>query len=307
MDRSRRQGAPRGTDTRPSTALPTSSKLTFRAKRNRRRVGSIWSRVPRPRGIADACGRAVRRSVPAIAAIGAIAFVSGTTWAGYHFVTSSSRFAITSFTVRGNQHLTADHVRQMLPVHLGDNLFSTNLDTVVRELRTNPWIAEAEAHRILPHTIEIVIHERTATAIAELGGLYLVDASGHPFKRAQIDGDEGAGLPVITGLDRSGYLTDPDGIAAQLRGAQGAFASWRSDDSRPAIGEVHLDPHGALTLVTYDQTTAIQLGAVDAELPMRMRTFDAAWAELTDAERARARAVHLDARPDHVTVAFARN
>ena len=36
-----------------------------------------------------------------------------------------------------------------------------------------------------------------------------------------------------------------------------------------------------------------------------MAAFDAAWAGLSDAERARTRAIHLGARPDHVTVAFA--
>ncbi|MBA3539123.1 MAG: hypothetical protein H0T79_05810, partial [Deltaproteobacteria bacterium] len=60
-----------------------------------------------------------------------------------------------------------------------------------------------------------------------------------------------------------------------------------------------------LTLHTYDRATAIQLGALGPDLASRMHTFDAAWAELTDAERETTRAIHLDARPDHVTVAFA--
>ena len=60
-----------------------------------------------------------------------------------------------------------------------------------------------------------------------------------------------------------------------------------------------------MTLHTYDQATAIQLGALGAELGARMQTFDAAWAGLSGAERATARAIHLGARPDHVTVAFA--
>jgi hypothetical protein len=38
-----------------------------------------------------------------------------------------------------------------------------------------------------------------------------------------------------------------------------------------------------------------------------MHTFDLAWAELSDAERQRTRAIHLDARTDHVTVAFAQD
>jgi hypothetical protein len=91
-----------------------------------------------------------------------------------------------------------------------------------------------------------------------------------------------------------------------VRAAIAAFDGWRAPD-RPAIGEVHVDPHGQVTLHTYDQATAIQLGALGPELDARMHTFDAAWAGLSEPERVRARAIHLDARPDHVTVAFAKD
>jgi len=43
---------------------------------------------------------------------------------------------------------------------------------------------------------------------------------------------------------------------------------------------------------------------MDAGLAARMHTFDVAWAQLDDSERDRARAIHLDPRLDHVTVAF---
>ena len=85
-----------------------------------------------------------------------------------------------------------------------------------------------------------------------------------------------------------------------------AVADWTvSAWSRPAIGEVHVDPHAQLTLRTYDHATAIQLGPLGSELTARMRTFDAAWAELTAVERIRATDIHLDARADQVTVALA--
>jgi cell division protein FtsQ len=255
--------------------------------------------------IADACGRALRRSLPALIAIGVLAAVGGTAWAGYRFVTSSSRFAITEIAVNGNRQLSADQIRALIPAHVGDNVFSINLDAVTRELRENPWVASAEAHRVLPHTLAIDIREHVPAAVVQLGGLYLVDAEGHPFKRAELAGDEGAGLPVITGLDRDAYIANPAATAEQIRGAMAALTTWRTVEDRPSIGEVHLDMHGALTLVTYEQAIAIQLGDIDAALDTRMQTFDAIWAELSPAERTRARAIHLDARADQVTVAFA--
>ncbi|HEY5952487.1 MAG TPA: FtsQ-type POTRA domain-containing protein, partial [Kofleriaceae bacterium] len=182
MDRSRRAGAK---ETRPEP--PPASRLTVKARPNRRKPtqrGSLWSRLPKPMMIADACGRALRRSLPALIGLFVLATIGGTAWAGYRFVTTSSRFAISEIEINGNQQLSDDQVRSLLPVRLGDNVFATNLDTVTHELRENPWIASAEAHRILPHTIVIDVREHVAAAVVQLGGLYLVDAEGHPFKKA---------------------------------------------------------------------------------------------------------------------------
>jgi cell division protein FtsQ len=296
MDRSRRQGA------KESPRPPAESRLTLKPRRNRRRPSSLWSRVPKPAQIADACGRAVRRSLPAIVGGAVLVTIGGTAWAGYRWVTTTPRFAITDITVQGNQHLTAEQIRATLPVQVGDNLFATDLGAVASALRANPWIAGADVHRMLPHTIAIEVHERTPAALAELGGLYLVDADGRPFKRA--DAAEGAGLPIITGIERDAYLADPGAAAAQIRAALAALATWNAVADRPAIGQLHLDARGTLALYTHELGTAIDLGAIEGDLAARMKTFDTAWAELADGERARARAIHLDAHSDHVTVAL---
>jgi len=263
--------------------------------------------MPRPRAMADACGRALRRSLPAIAATCAITVVGSGIWLGYHFVTTSDRFAIDEIQIHGTSRLSGDQVRAALPVKVGDNVFTANLGEISDELHTHPWIASAEARRILPHTLVVDVREYVAVAMVALGDLYLVDASGHPFKRVELDAGDGGGLPIVTGLERAGYLTDPGATAQQIVGALGVLASWQQS-TRPAIGEIHVDTHGGLTLRTYDHGTAIQLGA-GTDLTARFRTFDVAWAELTEFERTRASAIHLDAgaRPNHVTVAFAKD
>lgn len=286
----------------PRSQPPSASRLTVKAKPNRRRPGGFWSRAPKPAEIADACGRALRRSLPAMIGVAVLGAVGGTAWGGYRFVTTSSRFAITKIEIHGTHQLSVDDVRASLPMSVGDNVFATDLDLVVRELRTNPWIASAEAHRELPHTIVIQVREHVPAAVAQLGGLYLVDTEGHPFKR--VAADDGAGLPIITGLDRETFVASPETIAAQIRSALAALSLWREGSERPSIGEVHLDAHGDLTLITYEQAISIQLGTMEQDLALRMHTFDATWAELGDGERTRARAIHLDARSDQVTVAL---
>src|SRR5436190_4716348 len=98
MDRSHRSGAkgrPATAELAAAASPPPSSRLTLRGRKNRRRPAPLWSRVPPPRTIADACGRALRRSLPAAIAAFALLGVGAGLWLGYRFVTTSSRYAIT--------------------------------------------------------------------------------------------------------------------------------------------------------------------------------------------------------------------
>jgi hypothetical protein len=274
-----------------------------RKHRNRRRPGTVWTRLPKPRAIADACGRALRRSLPAVAAVAALVMLGGAAWAGHRWVTTSSRFAIADVVVRGTHQVGADELRAALPVRAGDNVFA-DLAGIARAARENPWIASAEVHRILPNAITVDVREYAAAAVVELGDLYLVDPSGRPFKRTAVETGETDGLPIITGVGRASYLANRAAAAATVRLAIAAADRWRAAH-RPAIREIHIDPHGAVALHCVGPAIAIQLGPLGGDLDARIRAFDAAWNALADAERSRARAVHVGARPDHITVAFA--
>lgn len=262
--------------------------------------------MPQPRVLIDACGRAVRRSVPALLAVAAVTAVGAGVVTGYKFVTTSPRFAITAITINGEHHLTEDQIRAVLPVQVGHNVFAADLDKGARSLRALPWVASASIHRELPHSLVIDIEEHTAAAVVELGGLYLVDDKGRPFKRALVTAGEGAGLPVITGLAREAYEADPAGTAQTVVTALAALATWQLMPGRPAIAEISVDSHHTLTLLTAERATAIQLGtlAPPPSLLPRMAAFDAVWAELPDEERSRASTLHFDARTDQVTVAL---
>ncbi len=286
--------------------MPSASRLTFKPRSNkRRREGSVWTRLPKPRAVADACGRAVRRSVTGIVVTVAVGALGTGAWFGYRFATSSPRFAITEIRVEGEQHLTEDQILAALPVDLGDNVFGADLDRVEARLLTMPWISGARARRVLPHTLVVELEEHSAAAVVELGGLYLVDAGGHPFKRAQPEMGDGAGLPVITGIGRATFSADPAGTAQTVTQALAALAAWQMVPARPLVAEISVDAHRTLTLRTATGT-AIQLGTLTepTALAPRMAAFDAIWADLPDAERARASALHFDARTDQVTVAL---
>lgn len=265
----------------------------------------MWSRVPSRGAVVDACGKALRRAVPALVAIVVVGAVGVGAWGGYRFVTTSERFAIETIDIQGEHVLDENGLRDALPVKLGTNIFTTDLDDITRALRGNPWIAKASAHRVLPDTIVVEIEEHAAAAVVQFGSeLYLADEKGHPFKKAQVEIGEIEGLPIVTGIGREAMTAAPQETAELVVRALGVLERWRDGGMRPEISEIHVDAHHAITLRTYDRGVSIQLGVL-RELDARLGTFDAAWSELTELERARVTALHLDARSDQVTVAFA--
>jgi len=297
MDRSRR-GERRETEAPP---IPSSSRLTVR-KKNRRRPASLWSRLPRPRAMADACGRAVRRGVPAIVATTVVTALGTGVYVGYQFVTTSDRFAIDQIEVRGTDHLTPDAVRAGLPIATGENLITADLDAAKLALRDEAWIATADVRRQLPSTLIVEIKEHAPALLVGFGDHnYLADAKGHPFKRATAS--ERSDLPLVGGLARDDYRRDPEGTAHRVTAALEVLRQWHTSDRLP-IRELRYDVHGGISLLARDPAITIELGAPNKDMTPRLRTFDAVWNELSTDERARTRTIHLDTRLDHITVSF---
>ena len=302
MDRSRSTTAPAPTGAR--ARVPRNSRIVLRPNKRRR---PLRERLPRPGAIVDGCGRALKRAAPSMLALVAVGAVGGGVWGVHHWLTTSPRFAVATITVRGSHVLADDDVRALLPFHAGDNVFSVDTAAAERALTAEPWIAKARVRRHLPRTVTIDVTERTPAAVVAADGLYLVDATGRPFKRAEVERGEGEGLPVVTGVPRPLFASAPDEAAAQVKHALDVATAWAADAARPAVGEVRVDAHGA-TVYTFDDAVAVRVGdAAGADLATRLRRFDAAWSALSPDERRRARAVHVDSdtRSDLVTVSFA--
>lgn len=277
---------------------------------NRKRTSPLVARMPRPREAVDACGRALRRSAPALVTIGALALIASGLAFGHRFLTTSHRFAISEVEVRGSTVLAADEVRALLPIQRGDNIFEAKTGAAERALLALPWVAGVDVRRELPHTIVVELRERTAAAVVSADDLYLVDAAGHPFKRAAVERGEGEGLPVVSGVPRDLYTKAPEEAAARVRRGLEVLAAWTAPgDVRPAAGEVSVEAAGT-TVFTYDTAVAVRLGdAAGDALVARLARFDATWNSLSDDERTRARAIHVDndTRTDLVTVSFRTN
>lgn len=302
MDRTRRGGAgktpARGS---PAEPAPARSRLVTRPGANRRRAPTA-PRISR-RAIANACGRALRRSVPVVAVTAVIALVAFGAYAGYRYLATSPRFSIAAIEIRGNHTLTTDEVLGLLTARVGDNVFTADVHAEAAALRAEPWILRAEVRRQLPGTLVVEIEERTAAAVVALDALYYADAGGVPFRRC--DEDYAADLPLVTGLSREAFATGATTGPAAVTTAIATIAAWRAGAARPPADEIHLDGHGGLALRTHDGVS-IQLGTDPDGIAGRLRRFDLAWGVLDAKQRARTRAIHLDheTRQDHVIVAF---
>ncbi len=270
--------------------------------------------MPAAREVIDACGRAVRRCAPALVGLAMVAAFGGTAALSHDWITTSPRFAIGAIEVRGAETLSPAAVAELLPVHPGDNMFAADTRTLERALAAHPWIASVEVHRELPRTLVASITERKAAAVVDLGGLYLIDAAGHPFKRASIEvGEAGevreaVGLPVITGIERLAFRSDPVATSRLIRAGLAAIAQWSAQPSRPPVAEIRFDVYRGLTLRTAAPAVAVFLGALDdPSLSDRMAMFDAAWQHLSAEERARTETMYLDAGLGQATIAFVKN
>lgn len=235
-----------------------------RRKRNRRiTVASpsvaVW--------IAGALHGLFRRGLVVVKALAAVAVLAGAAWAGQQavrHVVASPRFAVREVRVNETTRLREEDVLAVAAVAPGDRLLSIDTDAVAARVASHPWVAAVRVSRELPSVLAIDVTERSAAAVAVLGGLYLLDESGHPFKRATLD--EADGLVSITGISRLQYSAFRDASAAAYREALAILDEYRSPDSskaRPPLSEIHIDPHYGFSLVLYDGGAEIRLGRGD--------------------------------------------
>lgn len=269
----------------------------------------LSARLPDRGQVRALFGRAGRAALPGLLTLAGLAAIAGAGLFGYRWLTSSPRFALAGLEVRGARELTTADVAAALGPAMGENLFQLPLDQIEQRLRAQPWIADVSVSRRLPDHLVVEIDEHRAAALVDLDGLYLVDASGHPFKRADLARGEAVGLPVVTGIGRDSYRRRTGEAEERIRAALAAAGAYAADPGRPPLGEVHRDPDRGMTLFTRRPVIAIHLGRPDgpAELRRRLALFDAAWAALGPDERAALSAVHLDrdGAPVRATVAFA--
>jgi cell division protein FtsQ len=176
-------------------------------------------------------------------------------------VVASPRFAVRDIQVTLASHVSRDEVLELAEVDEGDRLLSIDTEPMAERVARHPWVKSARVRRQLPSTLIIDLTERRASATAAMGGLYLVDETGHPFKKATME--EADGLPVLTGIDRAWYAEKKEAAEAAFREALGLLADYGARPGRPALSELNIDPRFGFCLFLLDGGAELRLGRGD--------------------------------------------
>ena len=211
-------------------------------------VGGLWRSGLR---VARLGGRVL------LVAAALVASVWGARW-GLQHVVASPRFQLRSIEFAPTAHLGQTEVAALAGVALGDRLLGIDTDAVAGRIAAHPWVKSVHASRRLPGCLVIEVTERHAAAVAALSGLYLVDDSGRPFKRATMA--EADGLPVLTGIDRARFSGMREVSEAAFREALALLDEYRQRSDRPAVGEVNIDPGLGFSLFLLEGGAEIRLG-----------------------------------------------
>ena len=225
---------------RPPRGSRPASPFLLRARAVLRRAASIALRVIVAGGI-----------VSAVVAFGVFL---------HHYVRNSQHFEIRDISLTGAERVTRDDILRAGGIAAGANIFEVDPDQAATRIQALPWIKAATVRRRLPGEVAIEIQERSAAAIVELSGLYLVDAEGTIFKKlGERDPED---LPIITGLTRQAVVDHPKGAREALQEALGLLAEYRDVglSARVPASEVHRDGSVGWSIILAADGTRIRLG-----------------------------------------------
>ena len=273
---------------------PPVRRRLFRRRNNRRITVARPSIIACTAWLGSGLRAAARRLALLGKALVVVAFVAGAVWAGRQIVRhviASPRFAVREIQVGASTHVSADEIRQLAGVEVGDRLLAVDPDAVATRVTMHPWILSSRVRRELPSTLVIDVTERQAVASALLGALYLVDGTGHPFKRATFA--EADGLPVITGVTRDQYASVRQTSEAVFRQALALYTAYNDGHpDRPKLSEIHVDTRTGFSLILFEGSGEIRIGQGNFEA--KLTQFDRIFAALGPRSPAALKTVYLD-------------
>ena len=177
----------------------------------------------------------------------------------------------------------------------GENLLQLEETRVQQAMLVHPWVKSAQVKKRYPKGLHIHLEEYREVAILALGDLYLVDEGGKPFKRVQPN--EQMNLPLITGVDREGFVDNPEQSQLVLKTALAAVRAFRAEAQ--GLSEVRMEGQEAVLVLNSGQEVLLGESGFEKKLRKLKRIQE----ELQQRELL-AQVIRLNnrVRPERVTV-----
>lgn len=241
-------------------------KLIRRKKKNRRKIDVAEGRE-RAQRVARVVGRGLFLSALVAGGVTAAAWGALATW---RWATTTPDFAIETVRFEGLAHATEEELLRLGALALGQNIWLADLGQAQQAMGLHPWVHEVEIERDWPRTLRVAVVEHQPAALLAVGGLYLVDLHGVPFKRA-LPGDN-LDYPVITGMDREGFGASSAG-REQVLEALALYGAWTDAglEKRWPASEVRVEEDLGMTLIAADGAE-VQMGFGDFATKVRRLT-----------------------------------
>ncbi|HEX5745018.1 MAG TPA: FtsQ-type POTRA domain-containing protein [Archangium sp.] len=269
--------------------------MAFGKSKNRRRQDAAQTK--------EAVKGAVRSHGPGVLkAILLTGLTCALVWGGIElrrWALTSPTFLLKETIFSGLERAAPGELLKLSGLTVGQNLWALDVEMLERTMAAHPWVRTVEVRRHFPSSVSVEVSEHVPAALAVLGDLYLVDEDGEPFKRLQ-PGDK-LDLPLISGMDREGYLADEGKTRERFRQALEVARAYAATEpvKRERLSEVRVGAEG-LVLVLADGTEArLGEGDTDAKLQRLSRVREELRARGLSAE-----IIHLEnrARPGWVAV-----
>lgn len=130
--------------------------------------------------------------VLAVAALGALA------WFGVQWLLTTPRLGVAAVEVLGLRRLPEAAIVDAAAIRPGTNLLAFDLMAVQSRLEALPQVRSARVIRRFPDRVTLLVREREPYALANVGGLYWLDAEGQVLGPAPHP--RPPRLPILTGI-----------------------------------------------------------------------------------------------------------
>jgi cell division protein FtsQ len=226
-------------------------------------------RLGAPRTPEAVAGSGARTAAVKIAADAGMAVLAAGVLLGFFFLSKlilgrihgSETFRLHTVMVEGNEKFSRDDVMEMGRIEKGRSIFDIAPADVEELVEREAWIKSAKVEKVWPDALHVTVREREISAVALVSGvLYRVDRDGEMFERHP----EGRELDkvLITGFDEDLVVHGSDLVEEEIRRVLQFVDRYEKKGLRmyAAIGEVHRESGGGLTVFTKTEAREIRFG-----------------------------------------------